>query len=299
MTPIELGEVTISRVVEVDRSSLPTTAMLPDSTADAIVRHHHWLKPHFWDDRIGDLGARIQSYLVRTPEHTILVDTCFGNDKERPGFPAGHRRQGRYLEDLRAAGAAPEDIDLVVCTHLHIDHVGWNTQRVDGRWVPTFPKATYVFVGEEWEFWKRENQRGAEPYGCVADSVVPIVDAGRARIVDSDDTLGTYLHFEASRGHTPGHTCLRLRTSGGEAIFSGDIMHRTVQVAEPGWSSIFCYDGEQATRTRQEFVERHADSGVLVLAAHFPVPGYIVREGGGHRFQPAQRGQPDGTSVRP
>jgi glyoxylase-like metal-dependent hydrolase (beta-lactamase superfamily II) len=287
MKTMKLGEVTIARVVEVDRSSLPTTTMLPDSTAEAIARHHGWLRPHFWDDTVGDLGARIQSYIVRTPEQTILIDTCFGNDKERPGFPAGHRRQGRYLEDLRGAGAAPEDIDVVVCTHLHIDHVGWNTRRMDGRWVPTFPKATYVFVGEEWEFWKHEHERGAEPYGCIADSVVPIVEAGRAQVVNSHHTLGKYLRFEPSPGHTPGHTCLRLRTSGGDAIFSGDIMHRTVQVAEPGWSSIFCYDGRQAAKTRRDFVEGHADSGVLVLAAHFPAPGYIVSEGGAHRFQAA------------
>jgi glyoxylase-like metal-dependent hydrolase (beta-lactamase superfamily II) len=287
MKSIQLGEVTVSRVVEVARSSLPTTEMLPDATADAIARHHRWLKPHFWDDAVGDLGARIQSYVIRTPEHTILVDTCFGNDKERPGFPAGHRRQGRYLEDLRAAGFAPEDIDVVVCTHLHIDHVGWNTRRMDGRWVPTFPNAIYVFVGQEWEFWKYENERGAEPFGCIADSVVPIVEAGRARMVDVDHALGAYLRFEPSPGHTPGHTCLRLRTSGGEAVFSGDIMHRTVQVAEPGWSSIFCHDGKQAARTRRDFVDRQSDSGVLVLAAHFPAPGYIVRDEGGPRFEAA------------
>jgi glyoxylase-like metal-dependent hydrolase (beta-lactamase superfamily II) len=285
MKTIQLGEVSISRVVEVDRSSLPTTAMLPDSTAEAIARHHHWLKPDLWDDAVGDLGARIQSYVVRTPEHTILVDTCFGNDKERTGFPAGHRRQGRYLDDLSAAGVKPEDVDFVVCTHLHVDHVGWNTRLVDGRWVPTFPKATYVFVGEEWEFWKHESESGTEPSSCIADSVLPVVAAGRARLVDSDHALGNYLRFEPTPGHTPGHACLRLTTSGGEAVFSGDLMHRTVQVAEPQWSSIFCYEPARAARTRRDFIERHADSGILVLAAHFPVPGYIVTEAGVRHFQ--------------
>ena len=285
MNAIKLGEVTITRVVEVDRSSLPTARMLPDSSETAIARHHGWLKPNFWDDAVGDLGARIQSYLVRTPEHTILIDTCFGNDKERASFPAGHRRQGRYLDDLRAAGAGPEDIDVVVCTHLHIDHVGWNTRLVGGRWVPTFPRARYVFVGEEWEFWRHESQTGAEPTGCIADSVMPVVAAGQADLVDSHHVLGKHLRFEPSPGHTPGHVCLRLRTSGGEAIFSGDLMHRTVQVAEPQWSSIFCHDGAQAARTRGQFVEQHADSGVLVLAAHFPAPGYIVTESGGRRFR--------------
>jgi len=285
MNAIKLGEVTITRVVEVDRSSLPTARMLPDSSEAAIARHHGWLKPNFWDDAVGDLGARIQSYLVHTPEHTVLIDTCFGNDKERASFPAGHRRQGRYLDDLRAAGADPEDIDIVVCTHLHIDHVGWNTRLVGGRWVPTFSRARYVFVGEEWEFWRRESQTGAEPTGCIADSVMPVVAAGQADLVDSHHVLGKHLRFEPSPGHTPGHVCLRLRTSGGEAVFSGDLMHRTVQVAEPQWSSIFCHDGAQAARTRGQFVEQHADSGVLVLAAHFPAPGYIVTESGGRRFR--------------
>ena len=285
MNEIKLGEVTIARVVEVDRSSLPTAKMLPDSSEAAIARHHGWLKPSFWDDTVGDLGARIQSYLVRTPEQTILIDTCFGNDKDRPSFPAGHRRQGRYLDDLRAAGAGPEDIDVVVCTHLHIDHVGWNTRLVGGRWVPTFSRAKYVFVGEEWEFWRHESETGAEPTGCIADSVMPVVAAGQAELVNSDHALGKHLRFEPTPGHTPGHVCLRLRTSAGEAVFSGDLMHRTVQVAEPQWSSIFCYDGPQAARTRGAFVERHADTGVLVLAAHFPAPGYIVTEGGGRRFR--------------
>ena len=285
MNVIKLGEVTISRVVEVDRSSLPTAKMLPDSSEAAIARHHGWLKPNFWDDAVGDLGARIQSYLVRTAEQTILIDTCFGNDKDRPSFPAGHRRQGRYLDDLRAAGAGPEEIDVVVCTHLHIDHVGWNTRMVGGRWVPTFPRAKYIFVGEEWEFWRHESETGAEPTGCIADSVMPVVAAGQAELVNSDYALGKHLRFEPSPGHTPGHVCLRLRTSAGEAVFSGDLMHRTVQVAEPQWSSIFCYDGPQAARTRGEFVERHADTGVLVLAAHFPAPGYIVTEGRGRRFR--------------
>jgi glyoxylase-like metal-dependent hydrolase (beta-lactamase superfamily II) len=287
MKTIQLGEVSISRVVEVDRSSLPTTSMLPDATAEAIARHHHWLKPDLWDPAVGDLGARIQSYVVRTPEHTILVDTCFGNDKERTGFPAGHRRQGRYLDDLGAAGVTPDAVDFVVCTHLHIDHVGWNTRLVGGQWVPTFPRATYLFVGEEWEFWKHESESGSEPTGCIADSVAPVVAAGQARLVDSHHGLGKYLRFEPTPGHTPGHACLRLTTSGGEAVFSGDLMHRTVQVAEPQWSSIFCYEPARAARTRRDFVERHADSGILVLAAHFPTPGYIVTEGGARRFRAA------------
>jgi len=281
MPPITLGDVSVRPVVEIPRSSFATTSMLPDSTADAVARHHRWLRPHFWDEGTNDLGSRIQSFVVKTPRTTVLIDTCVGNDKNREGSALWHMRRGAFLDDLAGAGVTPDDVDVVVCTHLHVDHVGWNTRWGDGRWVPTFPRATYVIPGEEWEYWRHEKDE------CIADSVVPLVEAGRATLVDSSHTIDPWLSFEPSPGHTPGHVCVRLRTKAGEAVFSGDLMHRVVQVAEPQWSSRFCYDGQHATRTRRAFIERHADTGILVLAAHFPRPGYIVRENGSHRFRPA------------
>ncbi len=220
MSTLELGDVTVTRVIEIDRSSFPTASMLPDSTPDAIARHHHWLRPHFWDDRTGDLASRVGTYIVKTPRHTVLIDTGVGNDKPRAGSPVWHMRQGAYLDDLHAAGVTPGQVDVVLCTHLHVDHVGWNTRLVGARWVPTFPNALYIFAGEEWEFWRHEKDE------CIADSVVPVV------------------------------------------------------------SSRFCYDLAKARDTRRAFVERHADSGVLVLAAHFPTPGFIVKKDGGCRFAP-------------
>ena len=290
MSTLAFGEVAISRVVEISQSFNRTPQLLPDSTPEAVARHHGWLKPDFWDESVGDLAARIQSYIVRTPEHTVLIDTGVGNDKPRPGWPAWDKRQGTYLADLRAAGLAPEDVNLVLCTHLHVDHVGWNTRLERGaggreRWVPTFPKATYVFAGEEWEFWRHESESGREASGCIADSVIPVVEAGQARFVNAPCAVDPWLSYEPWIGHTPGHVGVRLRTSAGSAVFSGDLMHRTVQVAEPGWSSKFCYDPARAAMTRREFVERHAASGELVLPAHFPHPGRIVRERGGCRFE--------------
>jgi glyoxylase-like metal-dependent hydrolase (beta-lactamase superfamily II) len=281
MKPIQLGEVTISRVIEIDRSSFPTASMLPDSTAARVAAHHHWLKPHFFDERTGDVASRIQTYVVRTPRHTILIG------KTRTGAPAWHNRSGSYLEDLAAVGVTPEQVDFVLCTHLHVDHVGWNTRWRDGRWIPTFPNARYVIAGAEYEFWKHESDAGQEESGCIADSVVPVVDAGRALLVASDFRVDEHLRFEPWVGHTPGHVCVRLTTSAGSAVFSGDLMHRTVQVAEPQWSSRFCYDPAQARETRGAFIERHADSGTMILAGHFPRPGFIVREAGGYRFTPA------------
>lgn len=281
MTSIRLGEATIDSVVEIPRSSFPTTEMLPESSKDAIERHYTWLKPDFFDEAVGDLGSRIQTYVVRTPRHTVLIDTGVGNDKPREENPLWHRRQGTYLADLAARGVTPEQVDLVVCTHLHIDHVGWNTRRENGRWVPTFPRATYLFVGDEWDYWRWEKD------ACIADSVVPVVEAGRARLVASDHVIDPWLRLEPTPGHTPGHACVRLSTQAGPAVFAGDLMHRTVQVAEPQWSSRFCYDARRAAATRRAFVESHADSGTLVLPAHFPRPGYIVRERDGFRFRPA------------
>ena len=279
MATLTLGEVTITPVIEIDRSSFSTASMLPDSTPEAIAAHHGWLKPHFFDESTGDLGSRIQTFVVRTPEHTVLIDTGVGNDKERDGSALWHRRRGRYLEDLAAAGAAPDEVDVVVCTHLHVDHVGWNTRLVNGRWVPTFPKARYLFAGEEWEYWRHEKD------ACIADSVVPVVDAGQAVLVSHDHVVDRWLSFEPTPGHTPGHVSVRLSTRVGRAVFSGDLMHRTVQVAEPQWSSRFCYDGPRAAKTRRAFIEQHADSGTLVCAAHFPAPGYVIKADGGYRFE--------------
>ena len=284
MTPIRLGEVDIIRVVEIPRSTYPTSDMLPTSDAGVIARHREGWLGGFYDASTGDLGSRIQSYVVRTPDETVVIDTCVGNDKTRENA-LWNMRQGTWLDDLRAAGVAPEDVDYVVCTHMHVDHVGWNTRRVDGTWVPTFPRATYVFAGQEWEFWKHERDSGRDPDGCIDDSVVPIVEAGRAKLVDSTGAVGKYLRFEPTPGHTPGHACVRLTTPAGNAIFSGDLMHRVVQVAEPQWSSRFCYDGPQAAKTRRAFVEQQADSGTLICAAHFPTPGYVVKDSAGYRFR--------------
>jgi glyoxylase-like metal-dependent hydrolase (beta-lactamase superfamily II) len=221
------------------------------------------------------------------PGRTILIDTGVGNGKTRHESPLWNRRTGTWLDDLAAIGVKPEQVDTVVCTHLHVDHVGWNTRLEGERWVPTFPHARYVMHGEEWEFWKWETANGREPSGCIVDSVQPVVEAGRVVLVGADHAIAPGLAFEPTPGHTPGHVAVRLTTPDGQAVFAGDLMHRAVQVAEPQWNSQFCYDGGRARATREAFVERHADSEVLILPAHFPRPGYIVRENEGFRFRAA------------
>jgi glyoxylase-like metal-dependent hydrolase (beta-lactamase superfamily II) len=286
MTPLKFGDVTVSKVVELDRSATPIGFMLPDSTPERVAAQRDWLGPDLLDPVTGNHRSTIHSYIVRTPWHTMVIDTCVGNDKERHGQEPWHMRKGTYLDDLSKAGLKPEDVDLVVCTHMHVDHVGWNTRFEGGRWVPTFPRARYIFARDEFEFWKKESDAGREEYPLIDDSVLPIVKAGKAELVPSDYVIDDRLQFEPSPGHTPGHVNVRLRAKTGEAVFTGDMMHRAIQVAEPDWNSRFCNDGPMARQTRRAFIEKHADADVTILAAHFPVPGRIIAPGGKARFKP-------------
>ena len=286
MKPLSIGDVTVSKVIELDRSDTPVGFMLPTSTPERIAAQRDWLGPELVDPVTGNHKATIHSFIVRTPWHTVVIDTCVGNDKPRHGVEPWHMRKGTYLQDLATAGVKPDDVDLVVCTHLHVDHVGWNTRLEGGRWVPTFPRATYIFARDEFEFWKQESVTGREEFGLIDDSVMPVVEAGKALLVASDHVIDDRLQFEPSPGHTPGHVNVRLRTKAGEAVFTGDMMHRPIQVAETDWNSRFCSDGALASKTRRAFVEKHADADITILAAHFPVPGRIVAPGGRVRFKP-------------
>jgi glyoxylase-like metal-dependent hydrolase (beta-lactamase superfamily II) len=261
--------------------------LLPDAKAEVIESHKGWLAPHFLAPD-GMFIMSIHTYVVRTKHHTILVDTCVGNDKERSMFPDWSRMQGPYLQNLAAMGVKPEQVDYVLCTHLHVDHVGWNTRLVNGKWVPTFPNAKYLFARKEWEFWKGEHDAGREAGdGSIADSVIPIVEAKKAVLVEGDHAIDDQLWLEPTPGHTPGHVCVHVKDGGKEAIMTGDMMHHPVQFAEPQWSSGFCTDPKQSAATRRAFLERNADNGKLIMAAHFATPtvGYVVPAGNAFRLK--------------
>ncbi len=285
MTPLAFGDVTVTRVVENEGPSFFPQFLLPDSTAEAIADESGWLKPRFFDAASGRLVMSVHSYLIRTPHHTILVDTCVGNDKERPATKPWHRQQTPWLARLGAAGVSPADVDFVLCTHLHVDHVGWNTQLVDGRWAPTFANAKYLFDKTEYAYWAENEDQGSgrsgANEGCFGDSVAPVVDAGQALFIDGNHTIDDTLWVEPSPGHSPGHVCLNLSAGGKRAIFSGDLMHHPVQCAHPQWNSRFCYDQDQSRQTRTQFVDRHAETDTIILAAHFSAPtaGRIVKRG--------------------
>ncbi len=283
MPPMPLGRLRISTIVERAGPTRPTW-LLPDAAPEAVERHRGWLAPRFLDEQ-GRFLQSIHTFVVQAPGLTALVDTCVGNDKDRGGRPPFHMLRTGFLDDLRTAGFPPESIDLVLCTHLHVDHVGWNTRLVAGRWVPTFPRARHLFARREWEHWSAERDEAARR--VMADSVAPIVDAGLADLVEMDHRISDEIWLEPTPGHTPGHVSVRLRSGGAEAVITGDLMHHPVQIAEPQWGSHFDSDVEQARKTRRAFCERYADGPVAVLGTHFhhPTAGRIVRHGDTWRLE--------------
>lgn len=275
----KIGDVTITCVVE-SQSSEIGDLLFPEvgrETLESIA----WLRPHFLDAD-GKMLLSIQAFVVESRGRRILVDTCVGNDKERP-LPDWNHRSGPFLQDLARAGAARESIDTVLCTHLHIDHVGWNTMLVGGKWTATFPNARYLFGRVEWEFWKEQ----PEEYGpVITDSVRPIVEAGLADMVETDHRLTDEIQLEPTPGHTPGHVSVRIRSRGQEAVISGDLMHHPCQIAHPEWSPVLDHDIAQSRATRRAFLERYASRPVLVIGTHFAAPtaGRVVHDGDGFRL---------------
>lgn len=285
MQPLQLGDLRIDRVVETEGPFAPVDVVVPGLPPELLRDNADWLMPRFVDPGTHMALMSFHSFVLRTPRHTILVDACVGNDKERPLRPGWHRQQKPFLGRLGAAGVQPEEIDFVLCTHLHADHVGWNTRLENGRWVPTFPNARYIFAREEYAYWEAAHHAalaaGGEPanHGSFADSVLPVVEAGRAVLVESDHEIETGIHLEAAHGHTPGTCMIHAKSRGEHGIFLGDIMHTPVQLAAPGLSSKFCTDPAQSARTRVAICEHYADTPTRLLAAHFPDPtvGRIVR----------------------
>ncbi len=278
-----VGGIAYHRVVETEQPEFPVGFLLPDATPDALAPHRAWLEPRFLDPATDKLVMPVQSYVLRTGHHTILVDTCVGNGKERRFHASwSHRASTAYLDRLAAIGLAPEAIDFVMCTHLHADHVGWNTRLVDGRWAPTFPNARYVFARTEFDYWLGLNEKGRKySDGCIDDSVLPVLEAGQAEIVDDDHAFDDQVWFEPTPGHTPGHVAIHLASQGSRAVLSGDVCHTPLQCREPGWSAVGCTDSARSAATRLAFLDAHCETDTAVMTAHFPSPsvGHVRRRG--------------------
>lgn len=280
VTRWQIGAASITRVVEIEGSS-PCTFFFRDSRPEQLLQHA-WLKPNFLTDE-GRILASIHCFVIQSEGRTIVVDTCVGNDKPRE-VKNWNMRQGKFLEDLAEAGFPRERVDAVICTHLHVDHVGWNTMLKDGKWTPTFPNARYLFGKKEWEHWANEAE--GPDREVRNDSVRPIIDAGLADLVAMDHRITPEVFLEPTPGHTPGHVSVRISSKGEEAVITGDLMHHPVQCAEPAWASNFDTDADAARTTRRAFLERHANRPVLVLGTHFATPtgGRIVRDAKAFRF---------------
>ena len=281
-----VGDLTIHRVIEQETSFVPALEMLPGLTAEVLAENRAWMRQARALDDQDVLLLCFQSYVVKTPHHTILVDSCIGNDKPRPRPKWNMKTDDTYLRGLSAAGFAVEDIDFVMCTHLHVDHVGWNTRLENGRWVPTFPKARYVFGRQEFDHWQAADAKA--PVFPFQDSVLPVVEAGRAELVASEHAIGDHIRLMATPGHTPGHVSIAFGKGRDEAVAPGDLIHSPLQARYPELSTKFDVDQALAAVTRRGFLERYCDTETLCCMAHFPSPsvGRITRWGEGFACSP-------------
>ena len=282
-----IGKVTVSKIVELEVTG-GSRFILPQATYEEILPIA-WLQPHFADER-GRLKMSIHALIVETPDRRIIVDTCLGNDKQNRRIPTWNNLQGPFLADLAAAGFPRESIDTVLCTHLHVDHVGWNTMLEGGTngtktWMPTFPRARYLMGRVEYEHWRRQHERD-DMNAVFADSVAPIHAAGLADLVETDHRICDEVNLVPTLGHTPGHVSVRIQSEGEEALITGDFMHHPCQIARPDWSSLADSDPDAARRTRERMLQELCDRPVLVIGTHFAgaTAGHIVRDGDAYRL---------------
>jgi glyoxylase-like metal-dependent hydrolase (beta-lactamase superfamily II) len=267
---IQLGGITIQRVVEQEAPFFDALQFFPALTPELLAENRAWLRPIFLDAE-DKLVLCIQSYVVQTPTHNILIDTCVGNHKPRPARAFWHMlASDRYEKNLAAAGLSVAEIDFVLCTHLHPDHVGWNTRLEDGRWVPTFPKARYIFADRELDHWTMRQKQDPEACPWITDSVLPIVAAARADIVKSAHAFDDLVALVPTPGHTIDHYSVRVGKRGADALITGDMIHSPLQARYPDLSARPDYDGKQAAETRRRLLGEICDTATLMCTAHFP-----------------------------
>lgn len=292
-----LDDLTIHRLVELE-SPLPEPpyyplTFFPNLTPEILEENRVWLTGNGLDPVHGHVLLCFQSYIVVTPHHTVLIDSCIGNDKERSDRPQWHMKSDVvYMRQLAAAGLSVDDIDIVVCTHLHADHVGWNTRLENGRWVPTFPKARYLFSQRELDHLTAMHKEAPPPY--LIDSVLPIVEADAAELVCSDSVISDHIRLEPTPGHTLDHFAVHaIGRSGSSVLFTGDLIHSPLQARYPEISMRRDWDPKLSAATRRKVLDHCCESRALVCTGHFPSPsvGSVSRRGQGFDFHPADSGK--------
>ncbi|MFG3292015.1 MBL fold metallo-hydrolase [Streptomyces sp. NPDC048179] len=281
-----LGDVEVIRVVEWQQPFASASDMFPEVPAEVWKENEDWLAPDHWEPHSDRAVLALQTWVVRSAGRTVLVDTGVGNGRERPGMAPFHRRQGDFLGRLARVGVRPQDVDVVVNTHLHVDHVGWNTVDAGGEWVPTFPNARYLVPAAD-DFHYGPRNTGGDGLREVdrliyEDSVAPVHRAGQVVLWDGLHHIDEHLTLESAPGHTPGSSVLRLASGGDRAVFVGDLVHSPVQILRPCCNSGACLDPDQAALSRRRILERAADERELLIPAHFAGAGAVeVRRGNG------------------
>jgi glyoxylase-like metal-dependent hydrolase (beta-lactamase superfamily II) len=279
-----IGRHKVYRIEEWQGEFSPPEALFAEFEEGAFEAEAPSFEPDFY--RGGQIYGYLQSWVIDTGTEKIIVDTGAGNDKDRPGLPIFGNLESPFLEKLAAAGFAPKDIDKVFCTHLHIDHVGWNTQLVDGAWKPTFPNARYYFPRTDEQAWNPSKAEYSSLAGAQVninvfeDSVAPILASGQGRLVDDGEAIATGMKVWKSPGHTPGHMVLEVENDGDIAIFTGDILHHPMQIKRPDWNSVYCEDRDAAAATRLRILERACKTGARIVPAHFGSPHSVFVERG-------------------
>jgi glyoxylase-like metal-dependent hydrolase (beta-lactamase superfamily II) len=286
---LELGEVRIEQIVEQQGAFFEACTFFPSLTKELLEENRSWLEPTYLEPVTDKIVLCVQSHVVRTRHHTILIDTCVGNHKPRPARPFWNMlASDRYERNLAAAGLDVDAIDYVMCTHLHVDHVGWNTRLENGRWVPTFPKAKYLFADRELAFWTEKQKHDPESCPWITDSVLPIVEAKRAEMVKSDHELNQVVRLVSSPGHTIDHFCVQVGTPGQDALIAGDMIHSPLQARYPELGMLADYDSGLAGATRRRLFGQFCDTSTLMCIGHFAWPsvGRMTSWGDGFRFIP-------------
>jgi glyoxylase-like metal-dependent hydrolase (beta-lactamase superfamily II) len=281
----QVGAVKVTRIVEIEVPIAydPANPFLDGATPEAL-RRHDWLYPNYVNEQ-DQMLLSIHALLVEAPGLRLVVDTCVGNDKPRHAL-GGAALSTPFLQHLAEAGWSRDSVDVVICTHLHVDHVGWNTMLADGKWVPTFPKARYLFGKTELAHWKAEGDE--EQQEILVDSVKPILDAGLADLVEFDHRISPEIRLIPTTGHTPGHVSVMIESRGQKAVITGDLSHHPCQLAHPDWSSSFDVDRKASSATRARMFAEWADQPILVIGTHYAAPtaGHVTRDGPGFRLDP-------------
>jgi glyoxylase-like metal-dependent hydrolase (beta-lactamase superfamily II) len=271
----KVGQVEIFRILDCS-FSISAKDWFPLFDREALRPHEHWLCPEHLDIETDNFPMPVQSFVLKHNGYVILVDTCIGNDKSRPGPGADmHMLSTPYLARLAALDLDPEDIDFVMCTHLHVDHVGWNTRLEGGRWIPTFPNARYIFSRSEYNAAYNEaaNTETIEFLrNCFEDSIVPVVEAGKVDFVDGVHEMLDIFTLRPAPGHSPGTQRIELRSDGKTGVFAGDIVHSAIQIPFWQWSSRACWDPEQSAQSRRELLEFCVQENALLIPGHFSAP---------------------------